>query len=63
MALAWFVVPASVMPEFLVVLGLTDDAAVVALVAGMVRRQLARRAALTPSAPQPSLVPLAKSTA
>jgi uncharacterized membrane protein YkvA (DUF1232 family) len=31
------------MPEFLVVLGLTDDAAVVALVAGMVRRHIKER--------------------
>jgi len=42
-ALAWFVVPASIMPEFLVVLGLTDDAAVVALVAGIVRRHTKER--------------------
>ncbi len=42
-ALAWFVLPASVLPEFLVVLGLTDDAAVVALVAGMVRRHIKER--------------------
>jgi len=42
-ALAWFVLPASIMPEFLVVLGLTDDAAVVALVAGIVRRHIKER--------------------
>lgn len=42
-ALAWFVVPASVMPEFLAVAGLTDDAAVVALVAGVVRRHIKER--------------------
>jgi uncharacterized membrane protein YkvA (DUF1232 family) len=42
-ALAWFVIPASVMPEFVVVLGLTDDAAVVALVAGIVRRHIKER--------------------
>ncbi len=42
-ALAWFVVPASVTPEFLVVLGLTDDAAVVALVLGMVRKHIKER--------------------
>jgi uncharacterized membrane protein YkvA (DUF1232 family) len=42
-ALAWFVIPASVMPEFLIVLGLTDDAAVVALVAGIVRRHIKER--------------------
>lgn len=43
LALGWFVLPASVMPEFLVVLGLTDDAAVVALVAGVVRRHIKER--------------------
>lgn len=43
LALAWFVLPASVMPEFLIVLGLTDDAAVVALVAGIVRRHIRER--------------------
>ncbi len=42
-ALAWFVMPASVMPEFLVVLGLTDDAAVVALVARIVRKHIKER--------------------
>lgn len=42
-ALAWFVLPVSVLPEFLAVLGLTDDAAVVALVAGMVRRHIKER--------------------
>jgi uncharacterized membrane protein YkvA (DUF1232 family) len=41
--LAWFVVPASVMPEFLIVLGLTDDAAVVALMLGVVRRHVKER--------------------
>lgn len=43
LALAWFVVPATVMPEFLIVAGLTDDAAVVALVAGVVRRHIKER--------------------
>lgn len=42
-ALAWFVIPASIMPEFVIVLGLTDDAAVIALVAGMVRRHTKER--------------------
>ncbi|HWU25233.1 MAG TPA: YkvA family protein [Rhizomicrobium sp.] len=42
-ALAWFVLPASFLPEFLAVLGLTDDAAVVALVAGIVRRHIKER--------------------
>lgn len=42
-ALAWFVVPASVLPEFLVIFGLTDDAAVMALVAGIVRRHIKER--------------------
>jgi len=39
-ALAWFVIPASVMPEFLIVAGLTDDAAVLALTIGMVRKHI-----------------------
>lgn len=43
LALAWFAVPTAVMPEFVAVLGLTDDAAVVALVAGMVRRHVKER--------------------
>lgn len=42
-ALAWFVVPASVMPEFIVVLGFTDDVAVVAIAARMVRRHIRER--------------------
>ena len=42
-ALAWFVVPASVMPEFLIVAGLTDDAAVLAIVASMVRKHIKER--------------------
>jgi uncharacterized membrane protein YkvA (DUF1232 family) len=42
-ALAWFVVPASVMPEFIVVLGFTDDVAVVAIAARMVRRHIKER--------------------
>jgi len=43
LALAWFVVPATILPEFLIVAGLTDDAAVVALVAGLVRRHIKER--------------------
>lgn len=43
LALAWFVLPASVMPEFLIVAGLTDDAAVLALTAGMVRKHIKER--------------------
>jgi len=43
LALAWFVVPASVMPEFLVVVGLTDDAAVLALTVGVVRKHIKER--------------------
>ena len=39
-ALAWFVAPAAVMPEFLVVLGLTDDAAVVVLVLRVVSKHI-----------------------
>ena len=43
LALAWFVLPASVMPEFLIIAGLTDDAAVLALAAGMVRKHIKER--------------------
>jgi uncharacterized membrane protein YkvA (DUF1232 family) len=43
MALAWFVLPAAVMPEFLIVVGLTDDAAVLAIVASMVRKHIKER--------------------
>lgn len=39
-ALAWFVLPASVLPEFIIVLGFTDDVAVVAIAARMVRRHI-----------------------
>jgi len=42
-ALAWFVLPVSVLPEFIVVLGFTDDVAVVAIVARMVRRHIKER--------------------
>lgn len=42
-ALAWFVLPASVLPEWLIVAGLTDDAAVLALAAGMVRKHIKDR--------------------
>jgi uncharacterized membrane protein YkvA (DUF1232 family) len=42
-ALAWFVLPASVLPEFIVVLGFTDDVAVVAIAARMVRRHIKER--------------------
>ncbi|MGD0192735.1 MAG: YkvA family protein [Rhizomicrobium sp.] len=42
-ALAWFVLPASVLPEFIVVLGFTDDIAVVAIAARMVRRHIKER--------------------
>lgn len=43
LALVWFVLPASAMPEFVLVLGLTDEAAVVALVARMVGRHIKER--------------------
>jgi uncharacterized membrane protein YkvA (DUF1232 family) len=43
LALAWFVLPASIMPEFLIVVGLTDDAAILALTAGMVRKHIKER--------------------
>ena len=42
-ALAWFVVPTSVLPEFIVVLGFTDDVAVVAIAARMVRKHIKER--------------------
>jgi uncharacterized membrane protein YkvA (DUF1232 family) len=42
-ALAWFVLPASVLPEFIVILGFTDDVAVVAIAARMVRRHVKER--------------------
>jgi uncharacterized membrane protein YkvA (DUF1232 family) len=42
-ALAWFVLPASILPEFIVVLGFTDDVAVVAIAARMVRRHIKQR--------------------
>jgi uncharacterized membrane protein YkvA (DUF1232 family) len=42
-ALAWFVLPASVMPEFLVVVGFTDELAVTALVVRMVRKHVKAR--------------------
>ena len=41
--LAWFVVPASLLPEFIVVLGFTDDVAVIAIAARMVRRHIRER--------------------
>lgn len=57
-ALAWFVVPASVMPEFLVVVGLTDDAAVLALTVGIVRKHIKEhhyvRARLALGIPEPA---------
>ncbi|HEY2444728.1 MAG TPA: YkvA family protein [Rhizomicrobium sp.] len=39
-ALAWFVVPAAVMPEFVVVLGFTNEIAVTAIAVRMVRKHL-----------------------
>jgi len=39
-ALAWFVLPASVLPEFLVVVGFTDEIAVTAIVFRMIRKHL-----------------------
>jgi uncharacterized membrane protein YkvA (DUF1232 family) len=42
-ALAWFALPASFMPEFLIVLGFTDDVAVMAITARMVRRHIRER--------------------
>ena len=42
-ALAWFVLPASVMPEFLIIAGFTDELAVTALVVRMIRKHLKER--------------------
>jgi uncharacterized membrane protein YkvA (DUF1232 family) len=42
-ALAWFVIPASVMPEFVVVLGFTDEIAVTAIAVRMIRKHLKER--------------------
>jgi uncharacterized membrane protein YkvA (DUF1232 family) len=39
-ALAWFVLPASVMPEFIAVLGFTNEIAVTAIVVRMIRKHL-----------------------
>ncbi|HEX3430308.1 MAG TPA: YkvA family protein [Rhizomicrobium sp.] len=42
-ALAWFALPAAVMPEFLIVVGFTDDIAVTAIVVRMIRKHLKER--------------------
>lgn len=42
-ALAWFVLPAAVMPEFVVVLGFTDEIAVTAIAVRMIRKHLKER--------------------
>jgi uncharacterized membrane protein YkvA (DUF1232 family) len=42
-ALAWFVLPASIMPEFVVVLGFTNEVAVTAIAVRMVRKHLKER--------------------
>jgi uncharacterized membrane protein YkvA (DUF1232 family) len=39
-ALAWFVLPAAVMPEFVVVLGFTNEIAVTAIAVRMIRKHL-----------------------
>jgi uncharacterized membrane protein YkvA (DUF1232 family) len=39
-ALAWFVVPAAVMPEFVAILGFTNEIAVTAIAVRMVRKHL-----------------------
>src|SRR6202040_4215035 len=56
-ALAWFVLPASVMPEFLLILGLTDEVAVATIVVRMVRKHLKEshyvRARATLGMPEP----------
>ncbi|MGH6875855.1 MAG: YkvA family protein [Rhizomicrobium sp.] len=42
-ALAWFVLPAAVMPEFIVVLGFTNEIAVTAIAVRMIRTHLKER--------------------
>lgn len=42
-ALAWFVVPTAVMPEFVVVLGFTNEVAVTAIAVRMIRKHLKPR--------------------
>lgn len=42
-ALAWFVIPTAVMPEFVVVLGFTNEVAVTAISVRMIRRHLKER--------------------
>ena len=42
-ALAWFVLPAAVMPEFVVVLGFTNEIAVTAIAVRMIRKHLRER--------------------
>jgi uncharacterized membrane protein YkvA (DUF1232 family) len=42
-ALAWFVIPAAMFPEFLIVFGFTDDVAVAAIAVGIVRRHIRER--------------------
>lgn len=42
-ALAWLVLPAAVMPEFLIAVGFTDEIAVAAIVVRMVRKHLKER--------------------
>jgi len=42
-ALAWFVLPASIMPEFLVAVGFTDELAVTVIVVRMIRKHLKER--------------------
>ncbi|HEY3639256.1 MAG TPA: YkvA family protein [Rhizomicrobium sp.] len=39
-ALAWFVVPAAVMPEFVAILGFTNEIAVTAIAVRMIRKHL-----------------------
>lgn len=42
-ALAWFVLPAAVMPEFVVLLGFTNEIAVTAIAVRMIRKHLKER--------------------
>ena len=42
-ALAWFAIPATFWPEFLLIFGFTDDAAVAAIVFAVVRKHIRER--------------------
>jgi len=42
-ALAWFVLPATIMPEFVILLGFTNEIAVTAIAVRMIRKHLKER--------------------